>query len=432
MTVDGGQPGSSSIPPDVLRVAMVLYGDLTFDSRVQREANSLVKAGHAVTVFCLEGSHAASPMLDRRVTVEIVPPRGASRSARAPSPFLAGSGRGRIAARLGWLSAYVRNLGSWARAVRRTASAFDVWHAHDFTGLVAADLARPSGTVLVYDLHDIFLETGTGARLPRVLRWLVRRYERRLVGHIDLVVTVNGALAAYYTEHFHPRSMIVVHNCVPAWQPPDPRPTLIRDALDLDPAIPVILYHGLLDQDRGLETLYKAMLESGLENAHLVLLGPGQRRERLRDLAAEPRFDGRIHVLDPVTPANLLPWVASADIGAMAMPPTTLNLYLSTPNKLFECLAAGVPVVISDFPAVRKIVLDDPLGPLGVACAPTSARDVARALRELLDLDTAARTELGRRCAAAARERWNWESEARSLLEGYAQVARARRSPDGG
>jgi hypothetical protein len=47
-----------------LRVAMVLHGDITFDSRVQREANPLVGAGHSVTLFCLAGSHETARMLD--------------------------------------------------------------------------------------------------------------------------------------------------------------------------------------------------------------------------------------------------------------------------------------------------------------------------------------------------------------------------------
>jgi glycosyltransferase involved in cell wall biosynthesis len=103
--------------------------------------------------------------------------------------------------------------------------------------------------------------------------------------------------------------------------------------------------------------------------------------------------------------------------------PRTLNERLSTPNKLFECLAAGVPVVVSDFPAVRAIVLDDQLGPLGATTDPADPRAVARAIGTLLDLGPGERSAIRRRCARAARERWNWESEVAGLVEAYRHLA---------
>ena len=149
-------------------------------------------------------------------------------------------------------------------------------------------MVRPADAALVYDMHDLFLESGAGARLPGPLRRLLAWYERRLVRNAVLLVTVNEGLAAYAREHERPRSIAVVHNCVPAWPTPDPLPTFIRDAVGLAPAQPVVLYHGLLGGDRGLDTLLQAMLEPGLERAHLVLMGFGPDRDRLRDLAGEP------------------------------------------------------------------------------------------------------------------------------------------------
>jgi glycosyltransferase involved in cell wall biosynthesis len=408
---------------------MVIYGDVSYDSRVQREATSLVQAGHQVTIFCLDGSPDTMRMVDPRVEVRPVPVRGRRGLPHTPSPFLQSAGRlARPLARVQWLVAYVRNLASWGRAVGRAASGYDTWHVHDFTGLLAAWIARPARAALVYDVHDLFLETGTGARLPRPLRWMVRRIERKLVRRTDLVVTVNEGLADRYRALVPRGHLTVVHNCAAAWTAPDPRPTLIRDTLAIAPDEPVLLYHGLLDRARGLETLYEAILDPRVARAHLVLLGAGQDRERLAEMATEPRFGGRVHLLDPIPPSDLLPWVASADVGAMPMPPTTLNLYLSSPNKLFECLAAGVPVVVSDFPVVRRIVVDDPAGPLGRTCEPTSTADVARALHEIIDLDGDAAEDLRRRCALAARERWNWQAQVAPMLEAYARLPPARPS----
>jgi glycosyltransferase involved in cell wall biosynthesis len=102
--------------------------------------------------------------------------------------------------------------------------------------------------------------------------------------------------------------------------------------------------------------------------------------------------------------------------------PATANERLSTPNKLFESLAAGIPVVTSDFPERRRIVLDDPAGPLGAVCDPTDPASIGAAIRSIVSLDTAATAELRRRCLTAAHERWNWETESRRLVDLYADL----------
>ena len=401
---------------------MVAYGDISHDSRIQREANSLAEAGYEVTIFALAGSRAEIPTLDRRVQIVTKAPGKGSVVPGSPSPFRharRGSRLRRLADRLGWLFGYTRNLRAWGAEITSGAGAIDVWHAHDFAGLVAVGGSAGAGSKLVYDVHDVFVETGTAGRLPGPLRWLIRQYERRLVRRVDLVVAVNRPLADIIRARYRPRAMIVVHNCPPRSTPPDPRPDLIRQAAGIPGDAPVVLYHGLLSRSRGIDHLMEAMLEPGLETIHVALMGYGELTAALVGQSGDPRFGGRLHVLPAVSPAVLLAWVASADVGSLAMPHDSLNLFISTPNKLFECLSAGTPVVVSDFPAVRDIVVDDPLGPLGAICDPASNLDVARAIKSILDLDPAAQADLRRRCALAASERWNWEAEGGRLIAAY-------------
>ena len=109
-------------------------------------------------------------------------------------------------------------------------------------------------------------------------------------------------------------------------------------------------------------------------------------------------------------------------MGAVLIQRTTLNHYLSTPNKLFECLAAGVPVIASDFPTMRRIVLGDPAGPLGTVVDPADPAAVAAAIRSILDLDPRSAAELRARCRNAARDRWNWEVESARLVALYREL----------
>jgi glycosyltransferase involved in cell wall biosynthesis len=186
---------------------------------------------------------------------------------------------------------------------------------------------------------------------------------------------------------------------------------------------PLLLYHGAFMAHRGIDELAEAMLLPGLESAHLALLGYGPARPRLEELARETRFGGRLHVLDAVSPNELLAWVAGADLNVMPIQRSTLNHWLGTPNRLWESLAAGVPVVASDFPVMRRVILDDPAGPLGAVCNPAQPESIAAATSALLAQPIEARVALRNRCLGAAHERWNWETEGARLLELYERAA---------
>jgi glycosyltransferase involved in cell wall biosynthesis len=166
----------------------------------------------------------------------------------------------------------------------------------------------------------------------------------------------------------------------------------------------------------------------GLEKVHLVLMGFGPSRDAFLEAARDPSAT-RVHVLDPVPPSELLSWVASADVGAMPNPGLTLNDRFSTPNKLFECFAAGVPVIASNVPTMRRIVVENPGGPLGVVCDPNQVAQIATALHSIVGLEPAGADSLRQRCLEAARGRWNWQLEARRLTALYDELAHLSDTP---
>jgi glycosyltransferase involved in cell wall biosynthesis len=412
-------------PQRGLIVGMALYGDLSHDSRVRRVAATLARAGHRVSVVCLadDGNHDDLP---EGVRVVVRRPTHAGVLPGRPSPFL-DQAAGRLASvglRVGWIADYARNLRAWGRQAVDACGRVDVWHLHDLTGLVAVAPRVGHGARVIYDAHELFLETGTALRLPWPLRRLLRAYEGRLVSGTSAVVTVNDELAAVLRQRYHPKRIEAVHNCPEVWAPPPKRPDVLRHSAGIPPRAPVILYHGALSPQRGVEQLMEAIRQPGLERVHLVLLGFGEKREDFMRAAASPDLDGRVHVIDPVPPSDLLPWVASADLGAMPIQASTLNHYLSTPNKLFECLAAGTPIVASDFPAMRRIICDNPGGPLGVTCDPSRPVEIAGSLLKLLRLNPADSEALRGRCLAAARDRWNWHAESARLLAVYEDLMR--------
>jgi glycosyltransferase involved in cell wall biosynthesis len=155
-----------------------------------------------------------------------------------------------------------------------------------------------------------------------------------------------------------------------------------------------------------------------LPAVHLVLLGDGQLAVPLRHRAGALGIGGRVHLLPPVPPHDVVAYAASADVGVSPIIPSCLNYRYSLPNKLFQTMAAGIPVVASDFPQVRDIVEGTRSGRVADTTRP---RAMADAIGDVLaDRDEA--RAMGERGRAAVNERYHWDVSARRLLEVYAAL----------
>jgi glycosyltransferase involved in cell wall biosynthesis len=424
-----------------MKVAMFVRNDVLVDARVLKEAGSLRDAGHDVTILGIprpgEPAVVEREPRDGFTIVRVPLPRWNRwwRWFRAPSRLWSRI-RHRGAAPPGsrmdgldWLAMWrFGNLG-WARAAAREAGSADVYHGHDLTGLPAAIFARRThgGTArVVYDSHELFVTSGAVVGRPSwAVAWLARR-EREWAAEADALVTVSTGYAAELGPRLGKDEVVVVHNCPPRPVGELERSDRVRKAAAIPDGAPIVLYHGGLRPGRGVAQLAEAMLEPGLESAHLAFMGFGPSRGEAEAFAADPRFGGRVHVLDPVPPLDVVGWVASVDVAAMPIQAHSQSYYLSTPNKMFEAFAAGVPVVASDFPGMRGIVLEDPSQPLGEVCDPADPASIAAAIRRILDLPAEERADLRRRCRRAAMERWNWETESARLVGLYERLEGAR------
>ena len=445
------------------RVVMFVVNDVRRDARVLREASTLAAAGHTVTVVGRpSGAFAGPAEWEARDGFEIVrvPVPGAWRrrllaAGGGRSGPLAGRvagsgsdrtddvGRDRPAPSVAWFVRLARALQAfpviggivrgldllvrwrygtveWGRAAAAAAPPADVWHAHDLSAVPAALAAQAArGGRFVYDAHELFTEAGDTATRPGWARWILRRFEHGAVRGADAVITVNAGLAAELERLHRPRRLIVVHNAPPLTGPTARTSGILREAAGIEDDVPIALYHGSFATGRGVDVLADALREPGMERVHAVFMGEGAEGTSLASLAADPTLGGRLHVLPPVNPDELPAWIAGADVGVMPIAPTTRNHRLSTPNKLFDCLSAGVPLVASDFPGIRQIVDTDPAAPLGLLVDPTSPAAVARAILTIVDAPPEVRRELRERCRKSAEERWNWEAESATLLGLY-------------
>jgi glycogen synthase len=467
--------------PTPQRVAIVAPSTAEFDSRTYRIASALAARGHEVTVLARwapglprEETHPAGYRI-LRVPVSAVDglplprwaretiagvrsrrtkdaPAGgeaaggpggggaattASTTARATAggpgmddgPAVVAGGGGmagrvrRVAAGAKRLAAIGLTVRSQGRATRAVAPDVDLVHGMAYMGIpVALGVARARRARVVYDARDIYVDAANLARLPRPLRAGLGRAERRWARRADRVVTVNRPYAEVMAERWALPLPLVVLNCSYRFDPPEPPDHRIHARLGLPTDVPLVLYQGGFSRDRGIEQLLVAIRD--VPGAVLVLLGYGVLQAELERVAADPgladpRLGARVRLLPAVPPTDLLGWVAAADVVAMPIQPTTLNHRLTTPNKLFEALAAGVPVVASDLPGMAPIVLETGCG---LVVDPTDPAAIAAALRSILDAPAAVREAHRTRALAAAHGTYCWEHQVELLLAEYGRL----------
>ena len=338
-----------------------------------------------------------------------VPPTAATRRASAP--------------RRAW-SAMIRRLAiplairSHIRSARQLAPAGDLYHGMAYMGIpVALDLGRRAHVPVVYDARDIYLQARNLARASRLARWYAARSERGWAHRADAVITVNDAYATVIAESLRIPRPLVVMNCSYRFDPPTPRERRFHVQFDLDPSERIVLYHGGLFPHRGIEELMTAI--ATIDGATLVLMGYGVLEPEFRARAAEPGLVGRVRLMGAVPPADLLDWVACADVVAIPIQPSTLNHRLTTPNKLFEAMAAGVPSVVTDLPGMAPIVRETGCG---ILVDPDAPSEIGDAIRTILALPPEEWEAWRRRCLQAAHSTYNWETQVGRLLEVYGRL----------
>lgn len=305
--------------------------------------------------------------------------------------------RGRLARFLGGAAACLR------RAVEADA---DLYHFHD-PELIRVGLAlRRRGKRVVYDVHESHAESMLDrAYLPPWARRLASRQvaaaERKADSCLDAIVAATPKIARQFQN---PRTVLVQnYPLLGELDPPGGVPFRERAR--------ALGYVGGVSAVRGAHQMVDAI--RSVEGAVLKVAGAMTPASLESELAARPGWAQVEHrgALDRPGVAAML---GECRGGVVLFHPLR-NHVESQPNKLFEYMAAGLPVLGSDFPHWREIVLGHRCGELA---DPLDTAAVAEAMRRLVD-DPARSEELGANGRAAVLARYNWGTQEAALLGLY-------------
>jgi glycosyltransferase involved in cell wall biosynthesis len=436
--------------PGRLNITIVAANPFEFDSRFLRSATSLAADGHRLRILgwsapglprqeeLAAGVQLTRLPVDRRISLALKPlparvRHGICRLIRLQPeaqvlPPDAPSGFDRLLhplRRALEMVANARRAGPWADAVVEAAPETDVFHAQSLIVLpVVREAARRLGGRFVYDVADYHTEAARLARMPWIVREVVRRRERDWAHDGAAFLAVSDPVADLVVRRWGVPRPTILWNCPPAWRPDQPgiiESDRIREATGIEPERPVVLYQGGFSVDRGVEELVAAATQPRLMElgAAVVFMGYGRLEAFIAEAVA--RHPGRIYLLPAVHPDDLMPWTASADVSFVGQPPRTLNQKMNLPNKLFESMMAGVPVVVSEGNEQCRFTTDEGIGSCVDVDDPAA---IAAACAELISAPPEARRALRAHCRRVALERYTWDHTAVGLLELYRKLAR--------
>jgi len=290
----------------------------------------------------------------------------------------------------------------------------NVYHFHDPELIPLGLLLAARGKKVVYDIHeDAPADMLHKDYIPQCLRWPLMWSVRKLEG--AACRRFSGLIAATPTiaERFYPinANTVIVHN-FPMLDEIAPSATLPWNERPS-----AVAYIGSISERRGIRGILQALALFPSDRSVQMMLAGSFSREGLRtELERLPGW-GRVQylgVLDRPAVANLL---ASVRLGLMVLQPEP-NFLNAKPIKLFEYMAAGIPVIASDFPLWRRIIGE---AGCGLLVDPQDPLAIARAIEYLLTHDAEAEA-MGHRGRQAACKLYNWKSEERVLLKFYSQL----------
>ena len=377
---------------------MLLSNAFRPDPRVHKEARSLVQAGYRVTIICWDrqGELAAHETIDgieiRRLAIR--------------------SNYGVGGRQVFYLPRFWRQA---LQELRRLQP--DIIHCHDLdTAPAGFWYARAHRLPWILDAHECYPEQVRGLRVNRFIYYMLLFLERQMTRRATQVITVGNLLAQRF------RAMGGRVSVVGNYQPlGDFNSTnrISRADLGLRPDAFVVAYIGGFTPGRAILPLIRAT--QYVPEVIVLLLGDGPQREMIEaELAKHPRarYLGRV-------PQEQVPnYTALADVVYYGLNHhlTDDNIHYSSPNALFNALAAGKPLLATNLGEIARIVQEEQCG---IIVEPLTPERLAEAIKQLRD--PAVRASMSINARRAAQEKYNWDVASATLLRLYQQLDQVKK-----
>jgi glycosyltransferase involved in cell wall biosynthesis len=264
---------------------------------------------------------------------------------------------------------------------------------------------------LIYDSHEFFTEVPELIHRPKVQR-IWERIERNIFPKLTHVSTVNTSIAEKYTQKYGV-ALKVVRNVSPLWKPNNLK---TKQELGIPEGKTILIMQGAgLNVDRGVEEAIRMM--PLLENCVLILVGDGDIIPEMKLLVTANNWGDRVLFFGKRPYSELLNYTYQADFGLSFDQPTNPNYLYSLPNKVFDYLHTGTPILCSNVVEVAKLVQHYQIGAIIHNFSPEK---LAVQVQEIID-NPVLIASWKENCSQAATIE-NWEHEVQTLTDFYPKI----------
>ena len=297
------------------------------------------------------------------------------------------------------------------------------WHLlfHKADVLVANDLdtllpnyliSKLKGSSLVYDSHELFCEVPELQSSP-AKRKIWKRLEKWIFPKLKNVFTVNNSIASIYSKEYNVEVKVIRN--MPLLAKSKIIEVKTKAELGLPAYKKIIVLQGTgINIDRGAEEAVQAM--QYVTNAVLVIIGSGDVIHILKQMAIDLKLSDKVLFIGKVPFEKLIQYTRLADLGLTLDKDTNINYHFSLPNKLFDYLHAGVPVLSSDLIEIKNIILEYEIGDIIESHQP---HHIAEKINDILNNET--KLQVWKKNTTIAAAKLNWETEEQQLKSVYSK-----------
>ncbi len=228
----------------------------------------------------------------------------------------------------------------------------DVLVANDLDTLLPNYLvSKLKGNKLIYDSHELFCEVPELQANP-IKKRIWESIEKWIIPKLHFCITVNQSIAKYFTKTYKvPFS--VVRN-IPNYTQMETLKTRAELNLPIDKKI-ILLQGAGINVDRGSEELVTSF--QYLDDTYLLLIiGSGDVIHQLKENVLKLQLQNKVKFIDKISASELRHYTANATLGVTIDKDSNMNYHFSLPNKVFDYMHAGIPILASKLPEIENII----------------------------------------------------------------------------